>query len=250
MQLFTEKERAEKAKIYERAFNGEVIENVDHLTTHGLDLYFQVKHAPVRDTHGNINTIVIFAKDVTELTKATEKTNSLLNLSQQQAEELRAQEEELRQNMEEIHAQQEDMQQQLQRIVALKESLEARELVISYSTILSEADLFGTITFVNTKFCEVSGYSKEELLGKPHNILRHPDMPKELFKKMWNTIKKGEVFKGIIKNKAKDGSHYWVDTTVVPIKGEDGKIIKYIGSRYHITNEAIAEQLFKDQFEK
>lgn len=116
------------------------------------------------------------------------------------------------------------------------------------TTLLSEADIYGTITYVNSKFCEISGYTPEELIGKPHSILRHPDMPKEFFKRMWSTIKKGKPFQGIVKNKAKNGTHYWVDASIVPIKDAKGNIVKYIGARYHITNEELASQLFKEQF--
>ncbi len=129
----------------------------------------------------------------------------------------------------------------------LQQDLQAREQVLGVTTIMSEADLHGTITYVNDKLCDVAKYSREELIGKPHSIFRHPDMPKALFKKMWDALKRGETFKGIIKNRAKDGSHYWVDASIVPIKDEKGKIIKYIGARYHITNDKMAEELFRLQ---
>lgn len=82
-----------------------------------------------------------------------------------------------------------------------------REKVLSHTTILSGSDLYGTILYVNSKFYTVSQYSSTELVGEGHNILRHPDMPKALFELMWKTIRQGEVFKGIIKNRKKDGSH-------------------------------------------
>jgi PAS domain S-box-containing protein len=122
-----------------------------------------------------------------------------------------------------------------------------REDVFALTTILSEADVFGTITLVNNKLIEVSKYSREELIGKPHSIFRHPDMPSELFKLFWDTIKQGKVFKGIIKNRAKDGTHYWVDATIVPVKDASGKIIKYIGARYHITDDSFAEHFYNLQ---
>lgn len=179
--------------------------------------------------------------------RTAEQTQNLLRETQQQAEQLRAQEEELRQNMEEISATQEALERQMKELNEVKRSLEERENVFTLTTILSESDLHGTITFVNDKFCQVARYSREELLGKGHNIVRHPDMPKELFKLFWQTIKAGKVFKGIVKNRAKDGSHYWVDATIVPIKDEKGNIIKYIGARYHIANEAMAIQLYNEQ---
>jgi PAS domain S-box-containing protein len=74
--------------------------------------------------------------------------------------------------------------------------------------IISKTDLKGVITYVNTPFCKLSGYSKEELVGNPHNIIRHPDMPKEVFKLMWDTIQNNKRFRGFVKNLRKDGRYY------------------------------------------
>src|SRR5690606_21658644 len=134
--------------------------------------------------------------------------------------------------------------------IRLEMDMRAREEAVSLSTILSEADLHGTITYVNQKLCEVSGYTKEELIGQPHSIFRHPDMPKALFKEFWKTIKSGEIFRGIIKNRTKTDGHYWVDASIIPVKDKNGKTIKYIGSRYHITDDDIAIELYNRQAEK
>jgi len=75
-------------------------------------------------------------------------------------------------------------------------------------------------------------------------------MPKELFRLFWATIKHGEVFSGIVKNQAKDGSHYWVDATIVPMKNKEGEIIKYVGSRYHIKDDTLAIALYNQQAKK
>jgi len=179
--------------------------------------------------------------------QVNERTKTLLEQSQQMAEELRAQEEEVRQNMEELAATQEQMSRQMAENAAAQGDLQVRERVFALTTILSEADTFGNILVVNDKLCEVSRYHRDELIGKPHNIFRHPDMPKELFRLFWETIKSGQVFRGIIKNLAKDGSHYWVDATIVPVKDEHGKIVKYVGARYHITDETMATELYNRQ---
>lgn len=182
--------------------------------------------------------------------RASEQTKMLLEKSQQQMEELRAQEEEVRQNMEELSATQEQMARQVEESRKLAEDLQVRENVFALTTILSESDLFGTITLANNKLVEVSKYSQQELIGKPHSIFRHPDMPKELFKLFWETVKQGKVFRGIIKNRAKDGTHYWVDATIVPVKDSSDKIVKFIGARYHITDDQFAEYLYNCQAEK
>ncbi|MCR6642352.1 MAG: PAS domain-containing protein [Sporocytophaga sp.] len=177
-------------------------------------------------------------------------TQKLLHETQVQTESMREQEEELRQNLEELSTSQED----LSRIVSISESqrieMKIREQVFSLTTILSESDLYGNITLANEKLCEVSKYSAEELIGKPHNTFRHPDMPSELFKIFWTTIKRGETFHGIIKNKAKDGSHYWVDAHIVPVFDESGNLKKFIGARYHITSDEFAEKMYNLQAQR
>ena len=109
------------------------------------------------------------------------------------------------------------------------------EKAINESNILSRSDKKGKITFVNDKFVEISGYSRDEAIGSNHNIVRHPDTPTTFFKELWTTIKNGNTFKGIIKNKAKDGSSYWVDTTIVPIMNDNNEIIEYMAIRHNLT---------------
>jgi PAS domain S-box-containing protein len=109
------------------------------------------------------------------------------------------------------------------------------ELAINESNILSRANLKGTITYVNDKFCEITGYTREEVIGRYHNIVKHPDTPDSVFHELWKTIKNGETWKGILKNKAKDGKPYWVDTTIVPIKDQNNKIIEFMAIRHDLT---------------
>lgn len=179
--------------------------------------------------------------------KTGTRTRSLLEQSQIMTEELRAQEEEMRQNMEELQATQEEMERTVSSLKTMTKELEIREKIFGLTTILSESDKYGTIMDINSKFAEVSGYSKEELIGKPHNILRDPEMPKELFKLFWDTIKSGNTFKGILKNRGKGGIVYWVSATIVPIKDENGNIVKYIGARYHIEDENFAIHMYNQQ---
>ncbi len=94
--------------------------------------------------------------------------------------------------------------------------------------LVSQTDKEGNITYANKRFRDVSGYSYDELVGKPHSIVRHPDMPRAVFAKMWDTIQSGQVFNGILKNMRKDGKYYWVDLEILPIKDEEGKITGYI----------------------
>ncbi len=105
------------------------------------------------------------------------------------------------------------------------------EVLFDGRSLISETDLKGIITFVNRKFVEMTGYSKKEAVGQPHNILRHPDMPKAAFEGMWKIIKEGKTWEGYVKNLRKDGKYYWVIVTIVPKKDENGNIIGYIASR-------------------
>jgi PAS domain S-box-containing protein len=113
--------------------------------------------------------------------------------------------------------------------------------------IVSKTDLKGIITYVNDQFVQMSGFSREELVGKNHNIIRHPDMPPQAFKWLWDTLKGGHPWRGIVKNRCKDGSHYWVSALVVPIIVE-GKIIEFMSVRREPTRQQIseAEALYKE----
>jgi len=114
--------------------------------------------------------------------------------------------------------------------------LEQYKEIVDISSIVSKADLHGTITYVNQPFIEISGYSKEELIGSSHNIIRHPDTSPEVFEKMWDTIKnKKRVWKGVVKNRAKNGKAYYVSSVIKPILDVDGNIIEYIAMRHDIS---------------
>ena len=103
------------------------------------------------------------------------------------------------------------------------------------SNIISNSDLKGNITYVNDIFCEVSQYKREEIIGKPHNILRAEE-DGEIFKSMWETIKSGNIWRGNLKNKKKDGTFYYINTTISPIFDENGEIFEYVAIRHEITD--------------
>ncbi|MCM2971640.1 methyl-accepting chemotaxis protein [Larsenimonas suaedae] len=101
--------------------------------------------------------------------------------------------------------------------------------------LISKTDLKGYITFANPAFIKVSGYSREELIGSPHNLVRHPDMPPVAFGNLWKTVKAGRTWRGYVKNRCKNGDHYWVDATVSPIRVE-GKVVGYASVRVKISD--------------
>jgi len=99
---------------------------------------------------------------------------------------------------------------------------------LNESAIVSKSDTKGIITFVNDKFCEISEYSKDELIGKNHNIIRHPDMPAEVFKNLWDTVGDKKVFRGTIKNRKKSGDAYYVDSVIVPMLDVNNEILSMV----------------------
>ena len=109
--------------------------------------------------------------------------------------------------------------------------------IIDENTIVSKSDVNGTITYVNEAMAKLTEYSIEELIGSNHNIIRHPDTPKELFEEMWDTILAKKIWKGKVKNQKKSGEHYWVDVIINPILDEFGNIIEFIAVRKDITLE-------------
>ncbi len=123
----------------------------------------------------------------------------------------------------------------------------SKEIVLDdYAFLVSQTNEKGIITFASDDFCEIAGYSVEELIGKPHNIVRHPDMPKEAFKSLWETVKSGKIWTGYVKNATKNGDFYWVFATVYPTiidNGEKG----FISCRRKASKEEIeiASNLYK-----
>lgn len=115
--------------------------------------------------------------------------------------------------------------------------------LVDKNIITSITDKKGIITSVSEAFCEISGYTKEELIGKNHNIVRHPDTPKIIFEEMWKTLKSGNIWKGEIKNQKKDGSFYWVKAVIEPIFSDENEVLGYTAIRYDITDKKIIETI-------
>ncbi len=117
-----------------------------------------------------------------------------------------------------------------------------KEVVMEPNTVLiTKTDTKGIITYTNEAFCKIAGYSREELIGKSHNIVRHPDMPPAAFKWLWDTLKSERPWRGMVKNRCSNGDHYWVRATVAPVIDTGGKIVGYVSVRKTPTRQEVAD---------
>ena len=114
---------------------------------------------------------------------------------------------------------------------------------------ISETDTKGIITYVNRAFCKASGYTKEELIGKPHNILRHPSMPKVLFERIWFNLKSSKAWSGAIKNLRQDGTYYWINAEIVPVNDENKMTLYYMAAYRELSekNRDEAELMYEQE---
>lgn len=181
--------------------------------------------------------------------RINEKTKILLEESRMQAESMKSQEEEMRQNMEELSTTQEQSERLQREMSESVSELEGKMNIINKGSLVSKTDRKGIITYVNDFFCEAAGYTREELIGQNHNIVRHSDMPKAVYKEIWSTIGSGKVWNGKVKNRTKNEGYYWVEANIGPVMGDDGKPKEYVGVRYliseYVDNDKIMEEIHK-----
>ncbi|MEG4441337.1 PAS domain S-box protein [Microcoleus sp. AT9_B5] len=193
-----------------RTVRGEAFDDVDMFTRHASKpegLWVKVNGRPLKDETGALKGGVIVCRNVTEQ-----------------------------------RASQQRMQQLAEAQERLLQELKTRQNALDESAIVSETDVQGMITYVNDRFIEISGYSMGELLHRNHRIINSGYHPKSFFEEMWVTISRGLVWKGEVKNRRKDGSFYWVDSTISPIFDTSGTIVKYIAIRFDITERKEAEE--------
>jgi PAS domain S-box-containing protein len=183
----------------------------------GKQAWLDTNKIPLRDSQNQVIGILGTIEDIT---------------TRKQAEEtLKRYNEELETKVAERTTQ---LQQSLKNLKNLK-------FAVNQAAIVAITDTKGMITDVNDKFCKISGYSREELIGQNHRIVNSAYHSKTFFRKMWRTISSGKIWQGEIKNKAKDGSYYWVETTIVPLLNQNNKPYQYISIRHDISDRKQAE---------
>jgi PAS domain S-box-containing protein len=212
--ILPEEEQKIQIEIYSRVFAGETLELTQTFTYQNEDTHVMLNYSALRNEKQEICGAAVYAKNITAQVNAQRKTEYLLN-------ELKRQDE--------IH------------------KVLGSEQLCTSSTMMMEIDLSGTITGVDEGLLKISGYTQKELIGKPDKMLWYPDMPEKLFSLLWSTIKTGNVFKFMQKNRAKNGKFFWTETTVIPAKNENKKIEKYLFMKYHFTDETIAGLMHEKQ---
>jgi PAS domain S-box-containing protein len=179
--------------------------------------------SPVKDSNAAIVGVATIARDITQR-KASELEILKLNDELEEKVTLRTAE-----------------------LEAVNKELADQRFPVEQHAIVAVTDVQGTITYVNDKFCTLSQYSREELIGQNHRIISSGHHPQEFFQQMYRTIANRKVWHGEIKNRARDGSTYWVDTTIVPFVGGDGKPQQYVAIRADITEQKLAKEALAEQ---
>lgn len=133
------------------------------------------------------------------------------------------------------------------KLLATKTSLDEYLSAVNSVLIVSKTDLKGVITYANYNFEKISGYSKQELIGKSHNIVRHPDTPSDIFKELWATIKQGKIWSGEFANRNKNGNTYYVKSNMIPIKNFDGDVVEYMAIREDVTSLVESKRAYEEQ---
>ncbi|MCX7607375.1 MAG: PAS domain S-box protein, partial [Bacteroidia bacterium] len=221
------------ANMWETLSRGEVWQNEVLNKTRSGELFWQLLTiTPIKDPEGNIFKYIGVAFDITAQKRQAERIKALLQEAQEKEQALLNHAEQL-----------EIIQSQL---MEAQLELAGRINALNNAAIVSETDPEGRITFVNDEATYLWGYSREELIGQPHSIIRSKAHPPKFFERMWDRIKSGFVWQGEVENTAKDGTPFWVYLTITPVLDAEGKPYKYIGVAFDITRQKVQAQRLKE----
>ncbi len=215
-----------------QVWKGEIL-NKDR---HGNHFYQLTAITPIIDSEGRIYKYISVALNITAQKRQAERIRQLLHEAQEKEQELRS-----------YAAQLEKVQTEL---VQAQLELTGRINALNNAAIVSETDPHGIITFVNDEATYIWGYPREEIIGKPHNIIRSDYHPPRFFERMWDRIQSGFVWQGEVLNRAQDGTLFWVHLTITPVLDQSGKTYKYIGVAFDITRQKVQAQRLKEALQK
>ncbi|MES2592594.1 MAG: PAS domain S-box protein [Bacteroidota bacterium] len=205
--------------------------------------YWNMLNSPVLNKQNEVEYFILRMEDVSGFVISQNKKNPVNSAQAIPSRALEMEIEVMKRSME-IHRRNEDLEKKVSESSAqldlIYKDIADYKYALEVSTIVSVTDKNGIIQDVNDNFCIVTKYSKDEIIGKDHRVLNSGYHSKEFMKKLWSTISSGNVWKGEVKNKAKDGTFYWVETTIVPFLDNNGKPYKYLAIRKDVTKRKLA----------
>ena len=229
IEVLQEQERDAQIEIYARVFCGETFELTQTFVYQGDESHILISYSPIRDENDKITGATVYAKNISGMVNAKKYAEKL-------AQETQAQNEALKEGKVEI----ENIQQKLK-------NLETREYAYLQTMLFLELDALGKIVDLNEKLLKVSGFQREDLIGKSYLVLT--DLPRQLFMSCSKSLIAGKLWKGILRNITQTASHFWTNVTIVPIKDLAGKITKIVISGYPITSTSGSDLLYEQAME-